>query len=111
MDLDLAGKIAVVTGASRGIGLATVRALRDEGAVVVAAARRPTPDLTAAATTTVATDLATADGATQLSRPRDASTGTSTCWSTTSAEALASASPRSASSTTRTGRTPSRRTS
>lgn len=66
MDLDLAGKIAVVTGASRGIGLATVRALRDEGAVVVAAARRPTPDLTAAATTTVATDLATADGATRL---------------------------------------------
>ena len=32
MDLKLAGKIAVVTGASKGIGLAMTRALVEEGA-------------------------------------------------------------------------------
>src|SRR3954449_951945 len=39
MDLQLADKIAVVTGASKGIGLAITRALADEGAIVVAGAR------------------------------------------------------------------------
>jgi NAD(P)-dependent dehydrogenase (short-subunit alcohol dehydrogenase family) len=39
MDLKLAGKIAVVTAASKGIGLAIVRALAEEGARVVAGAR------------------------------------------------------------------------
>ncbi|MBS2023091.1 MAG: SDR family oxidoreductase [Deltaproteobacteria bacterium] len=39
MDLDLKGKIAVVTGASKGIGFAVTRALLDEGATVVAGAR------------------------------------------------------------------------
>jgi NAD(P)-dependent dehydrogenase (short-subunit alcohol dehydrogenase family) len=39
MDLALEDKVAVVTGASKGIGLAVVRALADEGALVVAGAR------------------------------------------------------------------------
>ncbi len=40
MDLGLAGKVAVVTGGSRGIGLATAECLIAEGAKVVIAARR-----------------------------------------------------------------------
>src|SRR5262245_9675627 len=39
MDLELTGKIAVVTGASKGIGLAVVRTLAGEGMQVVAGAR------------------------------------------------------------------------
>jgi NAD(P)-dependent dehydrogenase (short-subunit alcohol dehydrogenase family) len=38
MDLMLDGKVAIVTGASRGIGLAVTRALASEGAAVVGAA-------------------------------------------------------------------------
>ena len=34
MDLGLDGKVAIVTGASKGIGLAVTRALVDEGARV-----------------------------------------------------------------------------
>ena len=40
-DVDLSGKVAVVTGGYSGIGLATVRALVDAGAAVIAPARTP----------------------------------------------------------------------
>lgn len=49
MKLDLAGKTAVVTGASKGIGLAVTRALREEGVSVAAGALESSPELKALA--------------------------------------------------------------
>jgi NAD(P)-dependent dehydrogenase (short-subunit alcohol dehydrogenase family) len=46
MDLGLAGRVAVVTGGTKGIGLAVTRALLDEGARVVTASRKPSSALT-----------------------------------------------------------------
>lgn len=66
MDLDLTGRTAVVTGASRGIGLATVRTLLAEGVRVLGAARRPSDELRAVGAATVAVDLTDADGAARL---------------------------------------------
>jgi len=45
MDLGLNGRLAVVTGASKGIGLAVVSALVEEGATVVAGARSSSAEL------------------------------------------------------------------
>ncbi|MBB5915916.1 putative oxidoreductase [Nocardia transvalensis] len=68
MDLRLAGKTAVVTGASKGIGLEIVRALTAEGVRVVSAARTVSPELRdlEGPSTAVPVDLATADGAAVL---------------------------------------------
>jgi NAD(P)-dependent dehydrogenase (short-subunit alcohol dehydrogenase family) len=62
MDLQLAGKRVLVTGASKGIGLAIVRAFREEGASVTATARTITPELKATGAAFVPADLSTADG-------------------------------------------------
>jgi NAD(P)-dependent dehydrogenase (short-subunit alcohol dehydrogenase family) len=66
MDLKLAGKIAVVTAASKGIGLAIVRALSAEGAHVVAGARDIASLEGIERVTAVSVDLATAQGPAQL---------------------------------------------
>lgn len=70
MELDLVDKVAVVTGASKGIGLAVTRALIAEGARVVAGARTITDELVALSDTgrimAVSVDLSTADGPAEL---------------------------------------------
>jgi len=62
MDLELSGKVAVVTGASKGIGLAITRALADEGALVVAGARSTDTLDRLERVTGVPVDLASPDG-------------------------------------------------
>jgi NAD(P)-dependent dehydrogenase (short-subunit alcohol dehydrogenase family) len=70
MDLHLSGKIAVVTGASKGIGLAITQALVSEGVDVVAGARGPTAELSRlqerGRVRPVYVDLTTPDGPAEL---------------------------------------------
>jgi NAD(P)-dependent dehydrogenase (short-subunit alcohol dehydrogenase family) len=71
MDLMLEDKVAVVTGASQGIGLATARTLHAEGARVVAVSRSSSAALDAltdGALVHVAADLSRPDGPAQAVR-------------------------------------------
>jgi NAD(P)-dependent dehydrogenase (short-subunit alcohol dehydrogenase family) len=66
MDLQLTDKVAVVTGASKGIGLAVTRALVDEGARVVAGARSTSSLEGIQGVTPVALDLSAPDAPARL---------------------------------------------
>jgi NAD(P)-dependent dehydrogenase (short-subunit alcohol dehydrogenase family) len=70
MDINLAGRTAVVTGGSKGIGLAVVRQLAASGALVITGASRPSPEIEALThdkqVIFVETDLADLSGPAQL---------------------------------------------
>ncbi|MFJ6676172.1 SDR family NAD(P)-dependent oxidoreductase [Actinosynnema sp. NPDC091369] len=66
MELDLKGKTAVITGASRGIGLAIARALAAEGVTVVGGARNISAELKDITPHTLAVNLSTPSGAGEL---------------------------------------------
>jgi NAD(P)-dependent dehydrogenase (short-subunit alcohol dehydrogenase family) len=68
MDLELEGKVAVVTGASKGIGLAIVRTLAAEGARVVGGALTVDSLEGIDGVTAVAVDLVDPDGSARLVR-------------------------------------------
>ena len=66
MDLKLSGKVAVVTGASKGIGLAIVKTLVEEGAIVIAGARTVDALVGLPGVTPVALDLSSKQGPSEL---------------------------------------------
>jgi NAD(P)-dependent dehydrogenase (short-subunit alcohol dehydrogenase family) len=70
MDLGLQGRVAVITGAGRGIGLAVTRAFVSEGAHVVAGSLKSTPEIEELAAIGsvdfVGVDLSAVDGPSRL---------------------------------------------
>jgi NAD(P)-dependent dehydrogenase (short-subunit alcohol dehydrogenase family) len=66
MNLNLTGKSAIVTGGSKGIGLAIVRQLLEEGMTVVSGSRHLTDELEATSALAVLVDLSTPEGPAEL---------------------------------------------
>jgi NAD(P)-dependent dehydrogenase (short-subunit alcohol dehydrogenase family) len=75
MDLHLENKTALVTGASRGIGLAIVKTLVEEGVRVVAASRTITAELKETGAFAVSVDLTTPGGPDRLVAEATAAVG------------------------------------
>jgi len=75
MDLRLSGKTAIVTGASRGIGLAVTRELIGEGVRVVAAAREGADELAKLGAIPVIADLTAPDGPAKVTEAAAAAFG------------------------------------
>jgi 3-oxoacyl-[acyl-carrier protein] reductase len=78
MDLGIAGKVALVTGASKGLGFGIARTLADEGASVAISSRSAERIEAAAATLGVrgyAHDASDADGAPEFARRVEADMG------------------------------------
>ena len=67
-DLQLAGRRALVTGGTKGVGAAVVQALRDVGVQVVATARSVPAAQASDGVRYVAADLSTADGAAEVAQ-------------------------------------------
>ncbi|WP_193103760.1 SDR family oxidoreductase [Brachybacterium sp. FME24] len=61
MDLQLSGRTALVTGASKGMGLEVVRVLQEEGVTVVTASRTVTPELAETGAVSLIGDLSQPD--------------------------------------------------
>jgi short chain dehydrogenase len=83
MDLKLADKVAVVTGANKGIGFAVTEALVAEGALVVAGS--PSTENLDGLDRVIAmpVDLAAPEGPALWCSARSTSMAGSMCWSTT----------------------------
>ena len=71
MDLKLAGKVVLITGSSRGIGLATAKAFAGEGCLLMLSARSP-KELAEAEAALRASGVAVAAQAADVSKPREA---------------------------------------
>ena len=82
MELMLRNKVAIVTGASKGIGMAVTEALADEGVLVVAAARRVSSLQGLEGVTAIAVDLFDAGAPASLSSEHWKCTAGLTSWST-----------------------------
>jgi NAD(P)-dependent dehydrogenase (short-subunit alcohol dehydrogenase family) len=66
MDLQLSGKTAIVTGGSKGMGLAIVKVLIDEGVTVISVSRTISAELAATGATALTADLSAPDSASRV---------------------------------------------